>query len=175
MSGLLLLDKDGTLVRPKSGNQFIQTPWDQEPIPGVREALEKYKGWAIAIVSNQGGVAAGHKTLEETFLEFRYCLELFPQIEKAYFCPNFEGDRCWECWGDCEEQNRIFHEHNKTDLYLLRNPNCRKPGAGMLLLAADNALQPVVMVGDRPEDEGAAIALSKEIPCQFIWAEDWRR
>ena len=40
MAKLLILDKDGTLVRPKSGGRFVQSPDDQELIPGVVEVLE---------------------------------------------------------------------------------------------------------------------------------------
>lgn len=54
---LLVLDKDGTLVRPKSGNTFVQHPEDQELIEGVAEAIQRYvaDGWQLAIASNQGG------------------------------------------------------------------------------------------------------------------------
>lgn len=54
---LLVLDKDGTIVRPKSGNTFVQHPEDQELIEGVAEAIARYiaDGWTIAIASNQGG------------------------------------------------------------------------------------------------------------------------
>jgi histidinol phosphatase-like enzyme len=57
MAKLLVVDKDGTLVRPKSGNTFVQHPEDQELIEGVTEAIQRYvaDGWTIAIASNQGG------------------------------------------------------------------------------------------------------------------------
>lgn len=57
MTKLLVLDKDGTLVRPKSGNTFVQHPEDQGLIEGVTEAIARYiaDGWTIAIASNQGG------------------------------------------------------------------------------------------------------------------------
>jgi len=59
MTKLLILDKDGTLVCPKSGKEFVQHPEDQELIPGVSEAIARYaaNGWKMAIASNQGGVA----------------------------------------------------------------------------------------------------------------------
>ena len=57
MTKLLVLDKDGTLTRPKSGNTFVQNPEDQELIEGVAEAIARYvaDGWTLAIASNQGG------------------------------------------------------------------------------------------------------------------------
>lgn len=54
MTNLLVLDKDWTLIRPKSGNTFVQDPEDQELIEGVAEAIARYvaDGWQLAIVSN---------------------------------------------------------------------------------------------------------------------------
>jgi histidinol phosphatase-like enzyme len=59
MTKLLILDKDGTLTRPKSGPTWVQHPEDQELIPGVAETLQRYRddGWGMAIVTNQGGCA----------------------------------------------------------------------------------------------------------------------
>lgn len=84
---LLICDKDGTLVNPASEAKFVDSPWDQKPIIGVKGKLENYalSGWDIAIASNQGGVAANHKSLESCILEMRFCLELFPAIAEAYF------------------------------------------------------------------------------------------
>lgn len=57
MAKLLILDKDGTLVKPKSGKTFVQHPEDQELLHGVKEAIARYAadGWTMAIASNQGG------------------------------------------------------------------------------------------------------------------------
>ena len=59
---LLMVDKDGTLVKTRSGERFPNSPWDQQPIDGVeRELLSlEVAGWTIVIISNQGGVSAGH-------------------------------------------------------------------------------------------------------------------
>jgi D-glycero-D-manno-heptose 1,7-bisphosphate phosphatase len=56
---LLVLDKDGTITKTRSGQTFVRHPQDQELIPGVAEAIAQYiaDGWTIAIASNQGGVA----------------------------------------------------------------------------------------------------------------------
>jgi hypothetical protein len=56
---LLVLDKDGTLTRPKSGGVFPRYPEDQELIDGVTDGIQRYvaDGWTIAIASNQGGCA----------------------------------------------------------------------------------------------------------------------
>lgn len=186
MKKLLLLDKDGTLISPKSGAKFVNSPWDQAAIPGVQEAIDAYVSadWKPVIISNQGGVAAGHKTLEEAILEMRFVLELFPAIEEAYFCPDFEGEECWKVWSDCSEQHRIKYQNEivlmprgydarEIDNYvdgISPEKNFRKPGPGMLRLAIDNhTASESLFVGDRPEDEGAAMAA--KIP--FKWAKDW--
>lgn len=59
MTKLLLLDKDGTLIKPASGAKFVQHPEDQELLPNVAEVIARYaaEGWTMAIASNQGGCA----------------------------------------------------------------------------------------------------------------------
>lgn len=144
-------------------------------------------GWKACIISNQGGIAAGHKSLESTIAEMRFCLELFPQISEAYFCPDFEGMDCWRVWGDCSEEHRIKYEneivlipqggHDAMEIESYRDgpspsKNFRKPGPGMLRLAIENhPASEVLYVGDRPEDEQAAAAAG--IP--FAWASDFLR
>jgi D-glycero-D-manno-heptose 1,7-bisphosphate phosphatase len=198
---LLLLDKDGTLIQPRSGRRFVRHPQDQELMPGVKAAIAQYaaQGWKMAIVSNQGGVAAGHKTLEDAIAEMAYCLELLPQIEVGFFCPDFEGNDCWrvrrknpEFIGDkpceaiqaitwCVEDDRWIPD----TIYSLISPSqvvgrCRKPEPGMLILAqqeyvvatrTENQLPQTLMVGDRPEDEQAAQAAGVD----FLWAQQWRQ
>lgn len=174
MPNLLLLDKDGTLIRPKSGAQFVNKPWDQEPIAGVESAIARYvaDGWTLAIISNQAGVAAGHKSLESAIQEMQFCLELFPAIEEAYFCPDFEGSECWRVWGNCDESHRINYTKDWLIVQLLGVADSfRKPDSGMLRLAIEqHSPDAVLFVGDRPEDEGAARAFG--VP--FQWADDWR-
>ena len=170
---LLLVDKDGTLVVTKSGERFVQTPWDQQPIDGVSDLLASAKiaGWAIAIVSNQGGVGAGHKTLEETILEMRFCLELFPQISEAFFCPDYQGQDCYRCWGSCGRDKRILYGNGWTDSGIKLAP-FRKPEPGMLQLALYIHTPSVAKyVGDRPEYAAAAAAIG--LP--FLSAEKWLR
>lgn len=51
--------------------------------------------------------------------------------------------------------------------------NFRKPGAGMIIAAQAMQMlfvESVVFVGDRPEDEQAAIAAG----VSFEWADEWR-
>jgi histidinol-phosphate phosphatase family protein len=64
MSGVVFLDKDGTLIE--------DLPYNVDPrrirlAPGARKAVATWAehGWPIAIVTNQSGVARGYFTLEE--------------------------------------------------------------------------------------------------------------
>jgi D-glycero-D-manno-heptose 1,7-bisphosphate phosphatase len=177
---LLLLDKDGTLTHPASGAKFTNLPYDQTPLPGSRKAIERYaaEGWTIAIISNQGGVAAGHKSLESVFMEMEFALGLFPLIQEAYFCPcptDTGGNHCWRVWGDCNESRRIRYGKDLphrivSELEESLHDTFRKPNAGMLKLAIDiYGAESALMVGDRPEDEAAAHAAG--VP--FMWAEHW--
>jgi len=175
MNKLLLLDKDGTLIIPKKiGEKFVQQPWDQVPLPGVREAIAHYcrQGWQMAIISNQGGVAAGHKSLEKCILEMRYCLELFPEIEEAYFCPDFDGMNCYRVWTD----DLIHYDADNHITWELQiRGQFRKPSPGMLLLAKHiHAADECWMVGDRPEDEGAAEAAGVNYMAADIWRDRFR-
>lgn len=167
---LLLVDKDGTLIKTKSGETFVNKPWDQEPLPGVKEALKFHKsqGWKIIVVSNQAGVAREYKSLESAIAEMRFCMELLPEIEECYFCPDFEGESCYRVWAD-------DFIHYNSDSYAVAELEIinqfRKPSPGMLKLAAHiEAADKVWYVGDRDEDEAAAAAAN----INFMWADIWR-
>jgi histidinol phosphatase-like enzyme len=56
---LYIFDKDGTLIEPKSGQTFVQSPEDQQLKPGVAEKLAELReqGGVFAMASNQGGCA----------------------------------------------------------------------------------------------------------------------
>lgn len=173
MKNLLLLDKDGTLISPKSGAKFVGDPWDQKTLPGVKETLKKYAadGWDMAICSNQGGVATGHKSLANCILEFKFCLQLFPEIKEAFFCPDFEGNECWRVWGNCGEDSQILYNQASWETTSLQIAGqYRKPSPGMLELAASfYDFEEILYVGDRPEDEGAAFAGNTP----FKWAANF--
>ena len=167
---LLICDKDGTLVRTKSGQTFVQHPEDQELIEGVADAIARYvaNGWAIAIASNQGGVAAGFKTLEDAIKETRYALKLTGIITAAIAHSDEK-----QGYGECVWLTSHYYE-TVTHTQLL----FRKPNSGMIDLLATNPYGntlwrgdvEVLFVGDRPEDQGAAANAKVD----FMWADEWR-
>src|ERR687885_1533468 len=160
---LLLIDMDGTLREPLSGQQYFQHPKDQRIIVGAELALRAYKDdWIIVGITNQGGVAAGHKSIQGCIQEQQYTLELFPELREIYFCPDFEGRKCFRV------TRHNVHNHSQTKW----SGQYRKPRSGMLQLAMvrhKHTPQNSLYVGDRPEDEQAA----QRAGVPFQWAWDW--
>lgn len=162
MHKFLLLDLDGTIREPISNAKFINEPYDQRPIEGADRAIAHYYAhdWIVIGITNQGGVAAGHKTLEDCFVEQAYTLELFPQMLKIYFCPDFEGKQLGCVY-------RSLHNLFTPEGY----SSFRKPAPGMLeYVLATHDVGECWYVGDRPEDVQAAEAAG----INYIDAKVWR-
>ena len=165
MTKIIFLDLDGTLRETASGKTFINEPTDQKPIEGTQKALAYYqsKGFTLIGITNQGGVAAGHKSLESAIKEQRITLELFPELSEIFFCPNYDGESCYQL----SQNNKPlqFSARCDEDGSLI---SCRKPGYGMLKLAARSLtdLSNCWMIGDRPEDQQCAEAAG----VKFVWA-----
>lgn len=173
---LLLTDCDGTIREPASGEKFIQYPLDQRVIFGADRTLAYYhsKGWLIVGISNQSGVAAGHKVLDDAIAESHYTLELFPQILCIYICPDFEGKHCW----------LIGRNHDEVPVHL--TPwgedfigTFRKPQPGMLNAAVKMSgfkerKSEYWFVGDRTEDEESAMRAGVNFMPADIWLNRFR-
>ncbi|MBO3463670.1 HAD-IIIA family hydrolase [Aetokthonos hydrillicola Thurmond2011] len=160
---ILFLDLDGTVRETKSGKTFINDPEDQQLMKGVKEALSRYKDWLLIGVTNQGGVAVGHKSIQDAIKEQKITIEL-AGLDFAYFCPDYEGLTCYKVFG--EDDYNIIKKDSIEEL-----GSFRKPGAGMVNMAI-KYLSPdeCLMVGDRPEDEQCA----KSAGIRFIPAVEWR-
>ena len=167
---LLIVDLDGTVRCPKSDAKFINEPDDQELIPGALDMLQHYQqdGWVIVAATNQGGVAAGKKTLEQCIKEQQITMQLAPQLEAIFYCPDYEG-----------KQLGIIHPNGLKDFGEPEGfSSFRKPGSGMIEFIMHrwfknrygDLLHKILFVGDREEDEQAA--MSARVP--FKWAHEWR-
>ena len=163
MIKIIFFDLDGTLREAASGKTFINEPTDQKPIEGTQKALAYYqsKGFTLIGITNQGGVAAGHKSLESAIEEQRITLELFPELLKVYISPDFEGNRCI-----CVDRK----SYADTAYPQLRG-KFRKPEPGMIQIQFESCNLPPKkekcwMIGDRPEDEACAAAAG----VKFVWA-----
>lgn len=77
---VLVLDMDGTVRQNRHNKKsFINDIWDIELVPGVEDAIMKYRdqGWYITGATNQGGVAFGYKTEEQVIRELEFTFDLF--------------------------------------------------------------------------------------------------
>lgn len=180
----LFLDLDGT-VRESTDGKFILSPRGQRIMTGVHEAIafHKAQGYTIIGITNQGGCDTINrdtgkplKSLEDAIAEQKYTLKLIPQLSAIYFCPDMNGQVCWIVKKNGVEflvsdlDTRVSEFENRI---LTGSEVYRKPGAGMIYRAVkdfDIDLTKSWMIGDRPEDEGAAIAAG----INFMDAETWR-
>lgn len=178
MRRTLVLDMDGTVRQPLGDNKFIQSPDDQSLIKGASEAINYFaqRDYLIIGCTNQGGVAAGYKTLEKCIEEQKRTIALCPSILKIYFCPDFEGKKIGCVYSD---EGRILNlDYSSEDpdipnLPTLEYDSFRKPGSGMIRYILDtHDINPAesIYVGDRQEDRDCV----KEINCSFLWADFWR-
>ena len=163
---ILFLDLDGTVRQPKSGAKFINDPEDQEIIPGADKAIAHFKNqdWMLIGVTNQGGVAAGHKSIQDAIQEQKITLEI-AGLELIYFSPTYDGLECYKITNQAIE---VIKQYSVQEF-----GSFRKPGPGMLNLPLKFlGVQPqdCWMVGDRVEDEQAAAAAG----VSFCPADVWR-
>lgn len=159
---LLVLDIDGTVRQGKDDalGRFVNTYKDVVVFPEAvqRMAAWRARGGRIIGVSNQGGIALGHLTLQdcmaamgETHLQ---CGKMFDKIAFCQHHPEAKDPEYAVCW-------------------------CRKPAPGLVLEAAldlaryTGEMYPphmALFVGDRPEDQECAARINMP----FMWAKDWR-
>lgn len=95
--GLVLLDRDGTLIR---NIPFLSDPGQVELLPGVGEGLEALQaaGFALAIVTNQQGIALGYGATRQMIAVnqqlFRALQPHSVRISRIYYCPHSAADEC---------------------------------------------------------------------------------
>lgn len=158
---VLYLDLDGTVRHGfDEMGKFVNEPDDVVIFPEALAAIREYKagGWKIAAVSNQGGIALGHMSIETSVATMlrtqQLCEDLFDKIVWCRHHPQATDPIMAYCW-------------------------CRKPRIGMVIEAAAeiakkfNGMCPphlALFVGDRPEDEECA----KNAGIRFIEAKNWR-
>lgn len=190
---LLLCDRDGTLITSNKPHGFINSVQDIEVLPMAAERLRQWHkaGWQVAIVSNQGGVAAGHKTHDAVVAEMTWCMNEFPELAGCYWCEDLDPPQslawlkrwfglyptrghCLDALGNVKSYPEWYVDELVDNLPAY-DARYRKPGAGLLLLALLNHAclaypYKVVVVGDRPEDSLAA----RKIGAVFLTADAFR-
>lgn len=139
----LCLDLDGT-VRYSTSGEFIEKPSDIALFDGVEEVIWTYRdlGYLILGITNQGGVAWGHKTPTDEAVELKTMFDLFERN------PFHMVKSCYHM-----ERGKVFPFNVRSLL--------RKPDIGMLALCEYEAYQNgyaidwnmSIFVGDRLEDQ----------------------
>lgn len=144
-SPAVFLDRDGVLVAevhyPHTGE--TEAPLyakDVTLLPGVGPALRalRERGYALVVISNQGGVAKGKTTLRELWLAHERFVELLAQEGVAL-------DRAFYSYGHPDGVTQYFSGESLD----------RKPGPYNVLIAAaqlDIDLAASWMIGDRETD-----------------------
>lgn len=141
MRPAVFIDRDNTLI---ANDGDLGDPNEVTLLRGVREGLRKLAdgGFALVVVSNQGGVARGKFTEADVERVHHRIQELVGREVplRFYFCP--------------------FHPEGSVAEYRREHP-WRKPAPGMLLIAAEEHqlnLRHSWMVGDQPRDIDAGRA-----------------
>jgi len=119
------------------GNRPANTPEEQILLPGVAEKIAALRagGHAIALASNQGGIAWGFISYEQAEALMQDCAGKIGGADAYEFCP---------------------HDDRKNEPC-----SCRKPRPGMILKIAERLgydTNEIVFVGDQDTDEQAARA-----------------
>lgn len=176
MNKLLLLDCDGTLREPASGEKFIQHPLDQQVISGADKGVAHAheQGWTIIAISNQGGVEAGYKTLEDAIAEAHYTLELFPQILCIYICPDFQGKHCWLIGRKHDEVPVHTTDWGKEFIGSFRKPQPGMLNAAIKMSGFPDSKSEYFYIGDRSEDEEAGMRAGVNFMPADIWLNRFR-
>lgn len=200
----LFLSLDLTIRESASGKKPIKIPGDQQLIKGATEAIKHFAdcGYLIIGITNQDGVAAGWKSLQDCLVEQQITLDLCPDISKIYFCPDREGKQLGvvnrDRGGliDLERKGCSFVRQRRAKLgvevgstrcpeaSLLPIPQLatipvsqhssfRKPGMGMIEYALDtHKIELKESLMVGGQDSDRQCA--EKINCAFMWAEDWR-
>lgn len=150
MKGIVFLDRDGTLIDEK---EYLSDPALLKEIPGAAESLGRLarEGYALAVVSNQAGIARGKFLEDQLEAVHRAFVEHFRaggvEFDAVEYCPHHPE-------GVVERYRRVC--------------GCRKPASGM----ADKVLQRlgvpascrIWVVGDKMSD----ILMGKRLRAETI-------
>lgn len=98
---LVLLDRDGTILAgPPPGQRYLERRQEVVLLPGARQAIAQLnsRGVAVAVVTNQRGIATGALTRHDVDAIHARVGELLApaaRIDAWFVCPHDEGQcRC---------------------------------------------------------------------------------
>jgi D-glycero-D-manno-heptose 1,7-bisphosphate phosphatase len=139
----VFLDRDGTLVEEVP---YLQDPELVRLVPGARAALRELAtaGFALVVVTNQAGVAKGYYGADAVG-------RVHDRLHELLAAGGVALDGVWYC----------PHHPDGSVAELAHSCRCRKPGPGMLEMAAAElglVLEASYLIGNDPTDVGAARA-----------------
>jgi D-glycero-D-manno-heptose 1,7-bisphosphate phosphatase len=150
MKPIIFLDRDATLM---VDTVYPNDPAKVELIPVAADAVRELaaRGYHLAVVSNQSGIARGFITLAQAQAVDARFVELMLTASgvklPTWYCPHGPEDRC----------------------------DCRKPAPGLLLQAAAHfgtlITSECIMIGDKPSD----LAAGQNAGCgiNLLFTGDW--
>jgi D-glycero-D-manno-heptose 1,7-bisphosphate phosphatase len=148
--GALLLDRDGVINRERGAYTWRRE--DFEWLPGVADLIcwARERGWGVALITNQGGIARGlytHSQLQELHRWMADSLAAEGAvIDHVLYCPHHH-DFDTQCL--CRKPQKLLFERALALLGLPPNPLASGLGYGQL----------GVMLGDTARDVLPASAL----------------
>lgn len=153
MRPALFLDRDGII---NVDTNFLYKIEDVQWVDGIFEVVPyaKQQGYAVIVVTNQSGIGRGYYTEED----FHTLMQWMGEEMEARGC-GFDG-----------VYFSPYHPVHGVGRYQ-QDTECRKPGPGMLLQAAQEYsldLGRSVMIGDRCSDMAAAAAAG--VPVRILLA-----
>ncbi len=173
---LIVFDVDGTLVSPKSGKAFRENADDWAWMPN---RLAKYRqlqqtGVQLAVATNQAGplwrLATGQQKypsaqdhISQSLRDMILQLSWRPTQCDPWFISIYDAralDMVTE-QGVQRLKDEMFHVLEGMNCYIGSDPEWRKPRPGMLqaiMRHYEVDAEQTLFVGDRPEDEQAALA-----------------
>jgi len=148
LKGIVLLDRDGTLIEEVG---YLSDPARLKEIPGAAESLRRLarEGYAIAVVSNQAGLAKGKISEDQSKAVHRAFVECFRsrgvEFDAIEYCPH--------------------HPEGIVERYR-RTCRCRKPMPGLARRIMRRMALPAScrawVVGDKMSDVSMGKRLSAE-------------
>jgi D-glycero-D-manno-heptose 1,7-bisphosphate phosphatase len=138
MKKAAFLDRDGTIIYDVG---YLSKLADCKFLPGAIDLLKRLQddGYELVVVTNQSGIARGY--FDEAFVQETHeflAAQLLREgvtVKAFYFCPH--------------------HPEKAVRPDLLKDCDCRKPRAGMLVQAAQDLsidLTASLMIGDTSRD-----------------------
>jgi D-glycero-D-manno-heptose 1,7-bisphosphate phosphatase len=93
----VFIDRDGTIIE---NVDYLHEPGKVKLLPQSAQGLRRLKdaGFRLVVITNQAGIGMGYYTIEDFFSVNRAMLRALIKegvmIDRVYFCPHNEADKC---------------------------------------------------------------------------------